>query len=240
MKKTIVALGMLAVVSGVSQASDWGYEGQHGPEHWGEHSIQCAQGKNQSPIDIRGAVEADIEKLNINYHGTVTGLTNNGHTLQAVVEGDNQFMVDGTVFELAQFHFHTPSENRIDSQQFPLEAHFVNADDKGSLAVVAVMFDTSEKHNRAMASLLAKIPTKGESVELSEPISISDFIPKSDHYYRFNGSLTTPPCSEGVRWFVLKAPHRLSTNQVAAMEQVMGKNNRPIQAKNARLVVEND
>lgn len=240
MKKTIVALGMLAAISGVTQASDWGYEGQHGPEHWGEHFIECAQGKNQSPIDIRDVVEADIEKLNIDYLGKVTGLTNNGHTLQAVVEGNNQFKVDGKVFTLAQFHFHTPSENLIDSRQFPLEAHFVNADDKGNLAVVAVMFDTVEKSNHAMATLLAKMPTKGESVALSEPISISDFIPKSDDYYRFNGSLTTPPCSEGVRWFVLKSPHGLSTDQVAAMEQVMGKNNRPVQAKNARLVVEND
>ncbi|WP_333703661.1 carbonic anhydrase [Vibrio hepatarius] len=237
MKKNVVALALLTAVASSSYASDWGYEGEHGPEHWGNVAAECAQGKNQSPIDIHQPVEADLVDLNINYTGVVTGITNNGHTLQAKVEGANTFKVDGVEFSLAQFHFHTPSENTIKSQHYPLEAHFVNADKDGNLAVIAVMFDQAQSSNPQLAQLLEAAPKKGETISLSNSFKLTELLPKEDDYYRFNGSLTTPPCSEGVRWFVMKEAKSLSAGQIGQFEQAMGHNNRPVQPLNARKVL---
>ncbi|AIW16314.1 carbonic anhydrase [Vibrio tubiashii] len=241
MNKTLLSIGLAtALVGTTAHSAQWSYEGETGPQHWGEFGAECQSGKNQSPIDVKDEVTANIAELNLDYSGKVTALTNNGHTLQGVVEGDNTFTVDGKAFNLVQFHFHTPSENLIKSQSFPLEAHFVNADSNGNLAVLAVMYNTSPTNNSEIATLLETLPKSGETVSLNHTINVADMIPDTEHYYRFNGSLTTPPCSEGVRWFVLKQAQTLSQEQTKLFKQVMGKNNRPIQAKNARVVLENE
>ena len=148
--------------------------------------------------------------------------------------------VDGVEFNLAQFHFHTPSENHIRGQNFPLEAHFVNADKDGNLAVVAVMYNAAPGENNQITQLTATMPEPGETVRLQTPFAVKDMLPATGEYYRFNGSLTTPPCSEGVRWFVLKSAQTLTTEQAKQMQMVMGNNNRPIQKQNARVVLTND
>lgn len=239
MKKQLLTLAISVCFTYVVQANEWGYEGERGPEHWGHVSKICEMGKNQSPIDINGLVEADLKSLDIHYSGVVGALTNNGHTLQASVSGKNTLVVDGTEFELKQFHFHTPSENLIKGHQYPLEAHFVHADVAGNLAVLAVMFETGAQ-NEPLAQLTAELPKVGASVPLAKELAVQSLLPKLDEYYRFNGSLTTPPCSEGVRWFVVKQPNSLSQQQSAALHSVMGNNNRPIQAHNARLVLEKE
>lgn len=239
MKLKAVTLAVVSMMATTAQGAEWGYQGEHGPEHWGSVASECAQGKNQSPIDINQAIEADLVDLDINYAGLVTGITNNGHTLQAKVEGDNTFQVDGVAFSLAQFHFHTPSENTLKSQHYPLEAHFVNADKDGNLAVIAVMFNQAQSANPQLAQLLAKAPQKGETKALSTNFELSELLPKGNDYYRFNGSLTTPPCSEGVRWFVMKDAKSLSAKQISQFEQAMGHNNRPIQPIHARTVMSN-
>lgn len=239
MKKQLLTLAISVCFTYVVQANEWGYEGERGPEHWGHVSKICEMGKNQSPIDINGLVEADLKSLDIHYSGVVGALTNNGHTLQASVSGKNTLVVDGTEFELKQFHFHTPSENLIKGHQYPLEAHFVHADAAGNLAVLAVMFETGAQ-NEPLAQLTAELPKVGASVPLAKELAVQSLLPKLDEYYRFNGSLTTPPCSEGVRWFVVKQPNSLSQQQSAALHSVMGNNNRPIQAHNARLVLEKE
>jgi carbonic anhydrase len=232
-----IAIAMASLFNGV-QASEWGYEGHHGPEHWGAVSKICEEGVNQSPINLTTVVNADLEPLDIGYTGKVTALKNNGHTLQATIEGANTLTVDGTSFELKQFHFHTPSENAINNQSYPLEGHFVHADNNGHLAVVAVMFDMGEQ-NAQLAKLMTTLPTSGEMVSLAEPFDVKEMLPSYRSYYRFNGSLTTPPCSEGVRWFVLKETKALSAEQEQSLSGVMGHNNRPLQAVNARVVVSN-
>lgn len=240
MKKTSLALCLLALMStGSVQAAEWGYSGQHGPAYWGNVSATCADGKNQSPIDISGAVDADLKDLEITYQGNVTALTNNGHTLQAELSGDNTLSLDGTTYKLQQFHFHTPSENLIRGKQYPLEAHFVHADRSGNLAVLAVMFDNGAE-NPQMTQLTDTLPGKGETVKLNPSFPVASLLPKLAHYYRFNGSLTTPPCSEGVRWLVVKQPQQLAGEQTQQLMDVMGHNNRPVQAKNARVVLKND
>jgi carbonic anhydrase len=157
--------------------------------------------------------------------------------LQATVEGDNEIVVDGKHFALKQFHFHTPSENLIKHHQYPLEAHFVNADENGNLAVVAVMFDQGSD-NPFIASLTQTLPTKDHTQTLAQSFDVASLLPDTTQYYRFNGSLTTPPCSEGVRWFVMKQPKGLSADQLEKMHGMLGNNNRPVQDINARLVTE--
>ncbi|MDF2152647.1 carbonic anhydrase [Vibrio sp. CAU 1672] len=236
MNKTWIALGLSVLFSGGLQAANWGYEGAHGPQHWGEFAPECAKGKNQSPVDVRASVSAELPDLAMHYQGDVVSLTNNGHTLQTGLTGDNILTLDGHTFALRQFHFHTPSENRIDGKPYPLEMHYVHADAQGNLAVVAVFFE-SGKSNPALADMLAEIPAEGEQVTLAQPFKTSALIPSERGYYRFNGSLTTPPCSEGVRWLVMKQPQTLSKPQLEQLMAVMGENNRPVQAINARLIL---
>lgn len=236
MKKVLLALSVTAALSGVAQAANWGYEGHHGPEHWGEVSKTCAMGVNQSPIDVTKAVKAEMAPLAIHYNGQVTALTNNGHTLQATVTGDNTFTIDGDVFELKQFHFHTPSENLIEGKQYPLEAHFVNQDKQGNLAVVAVMFVAGQE-SKELAALAAAVPSAHNTQQLASSFAVKDLLPSTAHYYRFNGSLTTPPCTEGVRWFVMQDAASVSTAQQKVLMDAMGHNNRPVQDKHARVVL---
>ncbi|SJN55293.1 Carbonic anhydrase precursor [Vibrio ruber DSM 16370] len=235
MKKIILAISVGALFSAMAQASEWGYSGEKGPEHWGHVSKVCETGRNQSPINLTDTVTSVLKPLAIDYQGQVTTLSNNGHTLQATVTGNNTLTVDGKHFELKQFHFHTPSENLIKSHRYPLEAHFVNQDSEGNLAVVAVMFDLGAADHE-LAQLTQVLPEKGDAVPVSFPVK--DLLPTTRKYYRFNGSLTTPPCSEGVRWFVMKQPKTLSTQQENALTSVMGHNNRPVQARNARVVLD--
>lgn len=238
MNKLLLAMSVCAFYSAGAAAADWGYDGSHGPDHWGGVSQTCANGVNQSPVDIEDAVPAKLSALEVSYQGKVTSLSNNGHTLQASVSGKNQLKVDGKTFTLKQFHFHTPSENLIRARQFPLEAHFVNADEQGNLAVVAVMFDTGAE-NAALKNLTQSLPSEGVTANLKRPFAVSALLPETEHYYRFNGSLTTPPCSEGVRWFVMKQPRSLSEQQQQVLAGMMGKNNRPVQPRNARVFVSN-
>ncbi|HDM8237518.1 TPA: carbonic anhydrase, partial [Vibrio campbellii] len=176
-----------------------------------------------------------MDEININYLGDAVSAIDNGHTLQANVEGNNTLLVDDKKFTLSQFHFHTPSENHINGKEYPLEAHFVHADKDGNLAVVAVFYKLGDE-NPALEQLLKHDFEKGKTTSFA-PVSIKSLIPSKHSYYRFNGSLTTPPCSEGVRWLVLKEVQTVSAAQVKAFMDIMGKNNRPIQPINARIII---
>ncbi|WP_010450962.1 carbonic anhydrase [Vibrio rotiferianus] len=236
MKTTLTTLGLALAMASAANAANWGYEGQHGPAHWGEFASACAKGQNQSPINIDSTIEAKLAKLQFNYDGKVISLLNNGHTLQTSLEGNNTLKVDGKDFALKQFHFHTPSENHVDGKEYPLEAHFVHVDKVGHLAVVAVFFKLGDA-NPDLAKLLANIPTKDQDVAIKLPLDADALIPSDKDYYRFNGSLTTPPCSEGVRWLVIKETQTLSPEQVKEFAKAMGQNNRPIQPLNARMIL---
>ncbi|MGP8305816.1 carbonic anhydrase [Vibrio sp. YIC-376] len=236
MNKSLAALGLSLALFGSAHAANWGYEGNHGPEHWGEFASECAQGKNQSPINIQSATQSELAKLQLDYKGKAISLTNNGHTLQTSLEGENNLLIDGKEFNLKQFHFHTPSENHVDGKSYPLEAHYVHADKDGNLAVVAVFFEKGDA-NPALEKLLETIPEKDNNVTIRAPFDTSALIPSDKDYYRFNGSLTTPPCSEGVRWFVIKEPQTISAEQTEKFEKAMGENNRPVQPLNARMVL---
>jgi carbonic anhydrase len=222
-------------------AVHWGYEGKGAPENWGSLTPEfrmCKDGVNQSPINLTGFVEADLPKLEYKYDTNSTEVLNNGHAVQVNVAPGSKITIDGIDFELKQFHFHTPSENNINGKSFPLEAHFVHASKDGKLAVVALMFKEG-KENPVLAKAWDKMPMK---VGDKNPVEINDIdklLPENRDYYRFNGSLTTPPCTEGVRWIVIKEPVEVSKEQVEKFAKVMGHpNNRPVQPLNARIIAQ--
>jgi carbonic anhydrase len=220
----------------------WSYSGHEGPAHWGQLDpaySACAQGRNQSPINLSGFIEADLVPLKFSYTGKSQEILNNGHTVQANFAAGDMLTVDDGAFELKQVHFHAPSENHIDGHSYAMEAHFVHADSKGNLAVVAVMFESGAE-NPALAKLWAQMPEKGgDKHVLKAQIGAEELMPGSRDYYRFNGSLTTPPCSEGVRWLVMKESLSASSQQISRFEAVMHHaNNRPLMPVNARPVLQ--
>jgi carbonic anhydrase len=228
--------------TGMTFAQHWGYQGEAAPQNWGKLDSKfalCASGKNQSPIDLTGFTQAQLKPLKLDYKPGVADIVNNGHTVQVNYAAGSMLTVDGNTFELKQFHFHAPSENKINGKQFPLEGHLVHADKDGNLAVVAVMFEEGAA-NALLTKLWEKIPaTAGETNALPPGMSVTQLLPKEGEYYRFNGSLTTPPCSEGVRWFVMKKPVTVSKSQIAQFSKAVGvANNRPIQRVHARSVLQ--
>jgi carbonic anhydrase len=225
-----------------AQEAHWSYSGEDGPANWGKISpayAMCGQGKSQSPIDIKGAAAADAAPIQFDYGATVGEIWNNGHTIQANSAPGSRITVDGHVYELKQFHFHAPSENRIAGKSFPLEGHLVHADKDGKLAVVAVMFNEGPA-NDAVAAVWSMMPAKkGGKAKPAAPVNPGALLPKGRSYYSFTGSLTTPPCTEGVRWLVIEEPATVSHQQVEAFEKVLEHhNNRPVQALNGRPVLE--
>ena len=220
----------------------WGYTGHNAPETWGklsEEYKECSIGVNQSPINITHSLHANLPPLAPNYTSSSKDIVDNGHTVQVNMEPGSSFKIDDKIFELKQFHFHSPSENQIEGKSFPLEAHFVHLNEEGNIAVIAVMFEEG-KANEALEKVWAKMPSKeGETNELKLNNIANAILPEDKHYYRFNGSLTTPPCTEGVRWFVLKSSVTVSKEQVEKFHHLMHHdNNRPIQPLDARIVVE--
>jgi len=247
MKKAIISLAASVLVLAASTAfssekGHWSYSGHSGPEHWGELDNKyemCGKGRNQSPIDLTGFVEADLQNIDINYGTTATEILNNGHAIQVNYAKGSVIKVEGDEFELKQFHFHAPSENHINGKSFAMEAHLVHADKDGNLAVVAVMLEEG-KSNPLIKTLWKSMPEKaGDKNSLGSGISVKGMLPASMDYYRFNGSLTTPPCTEGVRWYVLKQPVSVSKEDVEKFEHAMHHpNNRPIQPVNARALLQ--
>jgi len=223
-----------------ASSTHWGYSGHSGPEHWGELSPDfsaCGTGKNQSPIDLSSQVEADLPQLALYKNPTTTEILNNGHTVQINFSKGNVLQLDGIDFELLQIHFHTPSENHITGKSYPMEAHLVHAAGDGQLAVISVMY-VKGKENPALAEAWQYMPkNEGDHIPLSTQFATGLF-PESVGYYRFNGSLTTPPCSEGVRWIVLSTPLEASAEQIETFSAVMKEpNNRPLQPVNARMIL---
>lgn len=241
---TIATLGLMlgagAVLAG--EETHWGYSGAEGPEHWGEldpHFDLCRTGRMQTPVDLVNRVDASLPPISFRYRPGGHAELHNGHTVQVDYDEGSAIRVDGRDYRLKQFHFHSPSENHIDGREFPMEAHLVHADDAGHLAVIAVMFEEGPE-NLALAMPWAAMPTKpGHAVEFASAVSAEALLPANRDYYRFDGSLTTPPCSEGVLWLVMKHPVSASHGQLEKFARAIGHaNNRPIQPLNARVILE--
>ena len=219
----------------------WGYTGETGPERWAELSpdYRACAGSNQSPVNLDRFADAELAPIQFDYAATGIEVVNNGHTVQVTSAAGSQITVDGRVYGLKQLHFHAPSEHHINGEAFPMEAHFVHAAAEGDLAVVAVMFNAGDATNAALAETLGNVPGEVHAVHApSAPLALAELLPANRDHYRLNGSLTTPPCTEGVLWLVLKQPALASVAQIEALATMLaGPNNRPLQALNARIVL---
>jgi carbonic anhydrase len=240
---TISCAMQSAMIQAEEHHAHWGYSGHEDPSHWGELDDSyhvCADGRNQSPIDIHDALKTTLPPLDIHY--TIGGFDeiNNGHTIQMQYAEGSWITLQNKDYQLKQFHFHAPSENTIEGQQFPMEAHFVHVADDGAIAVLAVMFEEGAANAALDEEAWRALPKHaGDHHAMAHLFQANDLLPEDRSYYRFNGSLTTPPCTEGVTWMVLKQPVALSKEQIAAFETVMGEpNNRPVQPLNARVVLQ--
>lgn len=243
MKKLLIVgiVLLVSIAAYAGQETHWSYSGIEGPDHWGKLDPEfttCSEGKNQSPINLASFIESDLKPIGIHYEAGGDEIINNGHSVQVNFTAGSTISVDGHKFELKQYHFHAPSENHINGKSYPMEAHLVHADANGNLAVIAVMFMEGEA-NEVLANAWSHMPGKaGGKQSLASVVSAEGILPFNKDYYRFNGSLTTPPCSEGVWWLVMKEPVTASKNQIKKFVQVMQHpNNRPIQPLNARPVL---
>ncbi|MCL1635602.1 carbonic anhydrase family protein [Luteimonas sp. SX5] len=219
----------------------WGYEGEVGPEHWQEFEADfgvCSSGRNQSPIDLHNFIEADLPRIAFDYKPGGHQVVNNGHAIQVNYSPGSKITVDRIDFELKQYHFHSPSENTIGGKSFPMEAHFVHVDADGNLAVVALMFEEGAS-NRALEQVWPHVPrVENGKAALAPSVAAADLLHGDRDYYRYEGSLTTPPCSEGVRWFVLKRAAKADAGQLAMVREALGHaNNRPVQPVGARAIL---
>jgi carbonic anhydrase len=249
MKKLLIIVIVLLISSlayggqgTASHETHWGYSGHQGPGHWAELNPEydeCAEGRNQSPINLTDFIEADLEPIEIQYEAGGKEVLNNGHAIQVNFTPGSKISVDGHEFELKQYHFHAPSENQINGKTYPMAAHLVHADEAKNLAVVTVLFVEGET-NPSIASVWSYMPgIEGGRQNLPSGVSAEGLLPANRDYYRFNGSLTTPPCTEGVLWFVMKASVTVSKDQIGKFVKVMKHpNNRPIQSINARAVIQ--
>lgn len=220
----------------------WSYTGDNGPEHWGDLSPMYAlakTGKQQSPIDIATTrvTRADQAPLVVNYHDTTLEVLNNGHTIEDDYHNGGTLSIAGHEYKLAQFHFHTPSEHTLDGEHSAMEMHLVHKDAAGKLAVIGVMIEEGAA-NPALEPLWAHMPTKPGRSNAVEGVQVNAarFLPASLASYRYSGSLTTPPCTEQVDWYVLQTPIQASAEQIAALQKVICGNNRPTQPLNGRVI----
>ncbi len=244
MKHIVIAVALMTgSVAGWAQTQktpEWSYTGSDGPEHWGDLSPEysaCKAGKEQSPIDIRRAERADLPPILFDYRPATLRLVNNGHTAQVNYPAGSAITVGGERYELKQFHFHRPSEERIGGKAFDMVIHLVHSNAKGDLTVVAVLLKVGPP-SPVISKIFAAIPKSvGQEREVPEiQIGAADLLPADRGYYTYRGSLTTPPCSEGVTWLVLKRPGTVSAAQIKAFAALFSPNARPIQRLSERMV----
>lgn len=255
-----VSLFATATLAQAAGGAAWGYHGKLGPERWGKLSkeyLLCEIGKNQSPIDIDRVrvLRTDLRPIQFQYEAPLPlTVVDNGHTIVLPVpEGKWTLTAEGETFSLINVHFHSPSEHADNGNRYPLEAHFVHRNAKGALAVVGVWFQSGDE-NPVLAQILrwAPEPTEGahdarharrkghqERKRISnETVDLRALLPRSEGFFRYNGSLTTPPCSEGVRWYVMQEPITASEPQLQRLRALLNENARPVQPLNARRVLE--
>ena len=222
------------------QGPHWGYTGKVGPDHWGSLDKEyksCASGKEQSPIDITGVKTQDIGNIRFHYGPSKLNIVNNGHTIQVNTDKGSSIRIDGEKYDLLQFHFHTPSEHTIEGASYPMEMHLVHKNKKGDLAVVGLMMVVG-KYNNLLEALWDNLPSAEGKENLDEKIDMSALLPAGERTFRYPGSLTTPPCSEGVKWNVLLSPISISNEQLTAFQGIFSKNNRTIQPIRKRVIWE--
>lgn len=223
-----------------AEPAHWTYSGSQGPAHWAGLSREfaaCEAGREQSPIDIRDARKAELPPIRFDYKPAPLRLVDNGHTIQVNYAPGSRITVGADSYELVQFHFHRPSEERVNGTVYAMVAHLVHRSAEGKLAVVGVLLESGGR-NGLLEALWGNLPPAKEQEVAIRAVTIdaAGLLPADRGYYTFPGSLTTPPCSEGVRWFVLKRPVRVSADQIDTFAKRYPGNARPVQPLNARVI----
>lgn len=216
----------------------WGYDGLMGPERWGKEFPTCAKGKSQSPLDIQGPFVKARTSLNADYKEGPLKIINNGHTIQVNVAAGSKLRIDSMPYDLLQFHFHRPSEEKIQGTPMAMVVHFVHKNAAGKLAVLGVLLKEGNE-NPGIKTLWDNLPSAEGPESSPEGVSFNpgNLLPREFDFYGYEGSLTTPPCTESVSFFILKTPVNVSSAQV---NKFPFKNNaRPVQPRNGREIVMN-
>ena len=220
--------------------SYWSYEGAEGPAHWGELSKDfsiCSAGKQQSPINLGKAGRGTVSTLLFSYHTIPLNLTDNGHTLKVSVAPGNFVFLNGEEYILKQFHYHTPSEHTVKGKHAPMEIHFVHQNEKGEYLVIGVLVEEGAENSEYAKIITHKPVHKNEAIiPKGEVIHLKKLLRHTQEHYEYKGSFTTPPCTQGVKWFVLKTQIALSKEQLDILSKVHPHNNRPVQKLHQRRV----
>lgn len=216
----------------------WGYSGAGAPDQWGTLRpgfATCGTGTMQSPIDLANPARRDLPDLRVEYSPTPLRIVNLGHTAQVNYQPGSALLLGGTRYELLQFHFHTPAEHRLGGRELPAELHLVHRGPQGDLAVIGVLIERGAAHP-AMRPLIDNVPRAAgmEHAVTSARIDAGDLLPTTREHYRYPGSLTTPPCTEGVTWLVLNGRIEMSDEQIRTLQSAIGISNRPVQPRGSR------
>ena len=236
---TLIAAGLCTTAwANTADTVQWGYTAPSGPESWSELKSEyrlCTSGKEQSPIDIHDTVQAGVDPPTFTYRPSTATVLNNGHTIQVSPQEPGGITLASGAYSLVQMHFHTPSEEKIQGRSYPLNAHLVHRNTAGELAVVALLFEEGA-HNPTLEPILTAMPKSAGGTATLDTLNIADLLPATHNTYSYLGSLTTPPCTEGVRWHVLTTAVQISRVQLEAFQALYPMNARPVQPLNGRSV----
>ena len=220
-------------------APHWSYQGELGPKAWGgikPDFLKCANGTRQSPIDIRSGIAVDLEPIQFDYRASSFRVIDNGHTVQVNIDPGNAIVAAGKRWELVQFHFHRPGEERIDGKSFEMSLHLVHKDAEGRLAVVGLLLERGAVQP-VVQTVWNNLPLeKGDEVSTRAVLDLNHLLPPDRGYYTYMGSLTTPPCSEGVLWMVMRTPVPVSPTQIDIFARLYPMNARPVQQASGRMI----
>ncbi|MFC5551523.1 carbonic anhydrase [Massilia aerilata] len=240
-EKAAAAAAILAAAP--KHGTVWSYEGELGPANWSKINVdwaKCGTGNRQSPIDLRDGIKVNLEQIGFDYHPSSFNEVNNGHTIQVTVGGGNFITVGNQTYELQQFHFHRPSEERINGKGTEMVMHLVHKSYDGKIAIVAVLLERGQPHS-LMQTVWDNLPLeKNEVVAPSIVINPIDALPEKRDYFTYMGSMTEPPCAEGVLWLVFKQPRQASPAQMALFSRLYPLNARPVQSTAGRMIKESN
>lgn len=238
-KLLIAALSITTAISAAAQSGQWSYGGKTGPDRWAKLSsdyLTCTNGSRQSPIDIRGAKPANLPPLEFHYLAGNITLINDGRTITGKVEPGSYLSVNGHRYDLVQFQFHSPSEEAVKGQLSDMEVQLLHKDSNGKMAVISVRMKEGAR-NVILAALWPLLPKQaGQSATSTNLIGTAGLLPPDRSYWAYDGSLSTPPCTEDVRWFVFKQEAELSRDQLQTLQALYPRNARPLQAPHDRKI----
>jgi carbonic anhydrase len=235
-------IGAARAAATAGESPDWSYGGSTGPQHWGDLSPAfkvCKLGLEQTPIDLASSIHGELDgRLDIDYKPLPLRIINNGHSIQVNADPGSACIIGGTRYELLQFHFHHPSEHLLSGKPFDLEVHFVHQGTSGDLAVIGVFIKPGAR-SAALAPIFDAMPQhEGPERSTGGSIDASALLPQGSSYFRYAGSLTTPPCSEGVTWTIFRDAIEASPEQIRQFAGLFPNNARPVQGRNRRFVIE--